>query len=41
MKECKKVEKTANKDFQFFPQGEKVKLFYCVPVSRTAPSYNT
>jgi len=24
MKECKKVEKTANKDRQFFQQGEKV-----------------
>jgi len=33
MKECKKVEKTANKDRQFFQQGEKVKVFHCPPVS--------
>ena len=30
-----KVEKTANKDRQFFQQGEKFKLFNCAPVSPT------
>jgi len=29
MKECKQVEKTANKDRQFFQQDEKVKVFHC------------
>jgi len=28
-----KIEKTANKDRQFFKQGEKVKVFYYAPVS--------
>ena len=35
MKECKKIEKTANKDRQFFQQNEKVKVFHCCPVSPT------
>jgi len=33
------IEKTANKDRQFFQQGEKVKVFHCAAVSPSSPSH--
>ena len=35
-----KVYKTADKDRQFFQRGEKVKVFYCAPVSHTVQTNN-
>ena len=33
MKECKQVEKTANKNRQFFQQDEEVRVFHCASVN--------